>query len=66
MKKHLLQYLHYIQNTGGNATIAGFDDDWEPIGPKVRAEIMPTYAQQADGKLVLTEAGKAEVLSDLQ
>jgi len=33
------KYLEYITNTGGSPTIAMFDDDWEPIGPRVRADM---------------------------
>lgn len=54
----LKQYLEYIRNTGGNATVAIFDDDWEPIGPMVRRIMIPTYAVVRDGKLELTEAGR--------
>ncbi len=61
--KHLIQYLQYVQNTGGNATVAGFDDDWEPIGPTLRKDLMPTYIfEKSDGKLALTEAGRAELV----
>lgn len=59
LAKHLIQYLQYIQNTGGNATVAVFDDDWEPIGPKLRADLMPTYIVEKNGKLDLTETGMA-------
>lgn len=60
IRKDLIQYLQYVQNTGGNATVAQFDDDWEPIGPMLRGELMPTYiTEMPDGKLALTEAGKA-------
>jgi hypothetical protein len=41
IKPYLVQYLKYVQNTGGNVTVAGFDDDWEPIGPRLREELMP-------------------------
>lgn len=58
--KHLIQYCRYIVNTGGNATIVGFDDDWEPVGPMVRRDLIPKYAvENADGKLELTDAGRA-------
>lgn len=59
IKPHLIQYLQYIVNTGGNATVDGFDDDWEPIGPTLRRELMPEFVVETDGKLALTEAGKA-------
>lgn len=60
LRKDLLQYLQYVVNAGGNATIATFDDDFEPIGPMVRQELMPTYiTEQPDGKLALTDKGNA-------
>lgn len=60
IRPDLLQYLQYVRNTGGNATIATFDDDFEPIGPMVRKELMPAYiVEQPDGKLALTDKGTA-------
>ena len=62
IKPHLLQYLQYVKNTGGNAGIAEFDDDWEPIGPMLRSELMPTYIVEGpDGKLALTQTGTEEL-----
>lgn len=61
IQPHLLQYLQYIINTGGTATVAGFDDDWEPIGPMVRRDLMPRWIAERDGKLVLTDEGKKEI-----
>lgn len=60
IRSDLVQYLQYVQNTGGNATISGFDDDWEPIGPSLRRELMPEFmVENVAGKIELTEAGKA-------
>jgi len=62
IKSHLIQYLQYVKNTGGNATVTGFDDDWEPIGPMVREELMPTYmVENPEGKLILTDIGKLSI-----
>ncbi len=59
---HQKQYLQYVINTGGNATVATLDDDYEPIGPMIRRDLMPTYIIENEaGKLELTEAGKAEL-----
>ena len=58
MKPYDKQVLQYIVNTGGNVNIAGFDDDWEPIGPKLRSDLMPRYIIEVNGKLQLTEEGK--------
>lgn len=57
--KNDFQSMKYIRNTAGNATLAQFKEDWEPIGDalwtsltsKDLATISPT------GKVVLTEAG---------
>ena len=60
VKEHHKQYLHYVINTGGHATVANFDEDWEPIGPMLRAELFPDFiVENEDGKIVLTEAGKS-------
>jgi hypothetical protein len=54
--------LEYIRNTGGNATIAIFDDDHEPIGPQLRKEIIPAFAMvDGAGRLILTDAGRNEL-----
>ena len=55
------QALQYVINTGGNATVASLDDDFEPIGAMLRRELMPTFIIERDGKLQLTEAGQAEL-----
>lgn len=51
--------LVYVLNTGHNVTADQFDDDHEPIGPKLRARLVPRYMKprESDGKLVLTEDG---------
>jgi hypothetical protein len=60
LSKMGMQALVYVHNTGGNATRAHFDDDHEPIGPKLWEAIysrgLVTFNQ--DRKIVLTEAGK--------
>lgn len=33
------RYLEYIDNAGGSPTVGQFDEDWEPIGPSVRARL---------------------------
>ena len=60
IKPHLIQYLQYIHNTGG-VTAAQFDDDWEPIGPAVREQLVPTYVVEdaTDKKLMLTPEGES-------
>lgn len=61
IRADLVRYLQYVHNTGGNCTIAIFDDDWEPIGPMLRAELMPKYVTEFLGKVVLTPAGLNEL-----
>jgi hypothetical protein len=59
VQEHHKEYLQYVINTGGYATVANFDEDWEPIGPMLRADLMPEFIEEnGDGKLILTEAGK--------
>lgn len=36
---HLDQYVRYLLNVGRPLKLAEFDDDWSPIGPKVRAQL---------------------------
>ncbi len=33
------QFLQYIQNTGGSPKVEQFDEDWEPIGLRVRKDM---------------------------
>lgn len=56
MNAQLKKYTDYIKNTGG-VTPEQFDEDWEPIGPMVRADLY-------DAKLVKTQNGKLEVIED--
>jgi predicted methyltransferase len=57
--RHLKKYLQYIINTNGNATLANFDDDWEPIGPMVRAELhREALVQVTDKRMSLTTLGQ--------
>lgn len=59
MNPYYIEYLQYVVNTGG-PTIAQFDEDFEPIGQKVRADLMPVFIKLGvGGKLELTEVAKA-------
>lgn len=59
------QFLEYVRNTAGNATVAHFDEDWEPVGPFVRREIMPDLVITDDaGFLLLTDQGRAALEQD--
>jgi hypothetical protein len=35
----LKRAMDYIANTGGSPTIAQFDDDHEPVGPRLRDQL---------------------------
>lgn len=51
------QALEYIENTGGNAAIVSFDDDFSPAGALMRESIKDLIELSGD-KLLLNEAGK--------
>jgi hypothetical protein len=51
------QALQYVKNTGESVTEAQFDDDNEPIGPQLRADIKGYYTLN-DGVMKLTEEGR--------
>jgi hypothetical protein len=60
--------LKYIRNAGGSPEVSWFDDDHEPIGPQLRADLrgMGYATQRQDGlteklHVELTEAGRNEV-----
>lgn len=59
-----LRALKYIENTGHTSTVAGFDEDHEPIGPALRQKLVPKYMRMyLGGELRLTEDGMELVLS---
>lgn len=49
---HLLKYVDYIKKTGKNSISKEvFDDDWSPIGPLIRNELMKDgFIYNGDGK----------------
>jgi hypothetical protein len=49
------KYLDYIKNTGGSPTINNFDEDWEPIGPMVRRDMLKA------GLITATESGRLKI-----
>lgn len=52
MSDYLKQYVQYIRNTANvPLKTEHFDDDWEPIGPKLRRELLAIgwIAEAADG-----------------
>jgi len=52
--EHLQKYVEYIDNTGG-VTPDQFDDDWEPIGPLIRADLLKAgMVKVEDGQLVVS------------
>jgi hypothetical protein len=61
MGEHFKRYAEYIQNTAQRPLAASaFDDDWEPIGPKVRREMGASgLIEEWGGALMLTEKGES-------
>jgi hypothetical protein len=58
------QALVYIVKTDHTATVTGFDEDHDPIGPMLRADLSPRYLRaSADGRLRLTEDGMEVALT---
>jgi hypothetical protein len=58
---HEMKYLRYIRNTGrAPLPVATFDEDWEPVGPKVRRHLVELGAiTEAAGGIFLTDRGRA-------
>ncbi len=51
------KYLEYIKNTGGNPKVSEFDEDWEPIGPRVREDMKRIgLVVEVDGRLKAAES----------
>lgn len=46
-------YIKYLRNAGdGSVSISAFDEDWEPIGPRVRADLVREgRCYEADDKI---------------
>jgi hypothetical protein len=58
MSDRLRQYCEYISNAGGSVLISYFDEDFEPIGPKVRTDLVRAgLASQPADKIYLTLSG---------
>lgn len=58
---YLSQYLQYIVNTGG-VNADQFDDDWAPIGPRLRDDLKAKgwmTESSTDHSLTLTPEGEA-------
>jgi hypothetical protein len=52
MTSYLQKYVDCIKNAGESYTISQFDDDWEPIGPTVRKDLVKAgLVEEIDGKL---------------
>lgn len=59
-----LRAIAYVLNAGGKATIATFDEDYEPAGPMMRGVVMPNViAADEHGRLYVTAEALA-VLSE--
>ena len=52
MTKRYEQYLQYIENTGKETLIEWFDEDFAPIGPRVREDMKNAdLIYEEDGKI---------------
>jgi len=61
MNVYFKQYLQYVINAGG-PTIEQFDDDWEPIGPRLRKQLSDEgLIDESDHSVRLTALGKASL-----
>ena len=50
-----LKYYKYIKNTGGSPLIECFDEDWEPIGPMVRSDMIEAgLVYEKDGRIFIS------------
>ncbi len=50
------RYIQYIKNTGGSPKIEEFDDDWDPIGPMLRQDMLAVLLiEERDGKIFLIQ-----------
>ena len=59
--RHEINILKYILNSGG-VSIAQFDEDHDPLGPKLRKRLMPDYiALDSSSILRLTPQGEEEI-----
>lgn len=43
------KYIQYIKNTGEKCMVDWFDEDWEPIGPRIR------YNMKEDGLIKIID-----------
>lgn len=57
------QYLHYVGNTGGGASVADFVEDFEPIGETVWREMIAADLVMVDGagRIYLTASGHNQI-----
>ena len=53
------KYIEYIKNTGGSPKIEWFDDDWSPIGWRVRNDMkFDNIITEYNGKIFLKTEDK--------
>jgi len=54
MNPYYQKFIDYIKNTGGSPLIEWFDNDWEPIGPRVRKDLVKMdIIYEQEGKIFL-------------
>ena len=58
MNNHQKRALEYIANTGGKPSINWFDDDHDPVGPMLRADLVAAgLAVEEDGYIIAMTKG---------
>lgn len=61
-KAYYKQHLQYIRNIGGCVSVAIFDEDWDPVGPKLRASLSAEGLINVRGSsITLSDAGELAV-----
>ncbi len=62
MNSYYKQYLKYIKNTDGHATLENFIEDWEPIGQTVWNDLIRFKSVEIIGnKIYLTKKGEEQL-----
>ena len=65
MSEYLKRYAQYIVNTAHDPlSNEMFDDDWEPIGPALRSDLVKAgWITQSDDGVRLTDVGREAAAS---
>ena len=57
--KQFMQYLRYVHNTCGRATVSHFMEDWKPLGQRLWAEMLQIglVYEDPNGHIRVTDRG---------